>query len=106
MKPPPFTYHRPRTRDEVDALLGELGGDAKVLAGGQSLIPILNMRLSSPGHVIDINHLAGESDEPVAADGFVCMGPLVRQTVVEHSVLVAERVPLLAETIEFGKSVV
>ena len=101
MKPPPFTYHRPRTRDEVDALLGELGGDAKVLAGGQSLIPILNMRLSSPGHLIDINHLADEPDEPTAVDGFVCLGPLVRQSVVEHSALVAERVPLLAETMEF-----
>lgn len=101
MKPPPFTYHRPRARDEVDALLRELGGDAKVLAGGQSLIPILNMRLSSPGHLIDINHLTGEPDEPTASDGFVVLGPLVRQSVVEHSALVAERVPLLAETMEF-----
>ncbi len=101
MKPPPFTYHRPRTRDEVDALLSELGGDAKVLAGGQSLIPILNMRLSSPGHLIDLNHLDGEPGEPLSNGGFVCMGPLVRQSVVEHSALVAERVPLLTETMEF-----
>jgi aerobic carbon-monoxide dehydrogenase medium subunit len=101
VKPPPFTYHRPRTRDEVDALLGELGGDAKVLAGGQSLIPILNMRLSNPGHLIDLNHLAGEPGEPTTDGGFVCIGPLVRQSVVEHSALVAERVPLLTETMEF-----
>jgi carbon-monoxide dehydrogenase medium subunit len=101
VKPPPFTYHRPRTRDEVDGLLGELGGDAKVLAGGQSLIPILNMRLSSPGHLVDLNHLAGEPGEPTSDDGFVCMGPLVRQSVVEHSALVAKRVPLLTETMEF-----
>ena len=57
MKPPRFTYHRPETRDEVDALLGELGDAAKILAGGQSLVPIMNMRLASPGHIVDINHL-------------------------------------------------
>ena len=64
MKPPPFAYHRPETREEVDRLLAEHGDEAKILAGGQSLIPILNMRLSAPAHLIDINGLA---DEPARA---------------------------------------
>ena len=61
MKPPPFAYHRPESREAVDRLLAELGDEAKILAGGQSLIPILNMRLSSPAHLIDINGLAGDA---------------------------------------------
>jgi aerobic carbon-monoxide dehydrogenase medium subunit len=100
LKPPPFTYHRPETRAEVDALLAELGPEAKILAGGQSLIPILNMRLSNPGHLIDLSHLAEEPVAPSLDDGHVCVGPLVRQVAVERSDLVAENVPLLAETIE------
>ncbi|MGH2751133.1 MAG: FAD binding domain-containing protein [Actinomycetota bacterium] len=101
MKPAPFTYHRPVTRDEVDALLAALGGDAKLLAGGQSLIPILNMRLAAPGHVIDLNHLGDEPSEPWLDGGHVCVGPIVRQSATERSDLVAERVPLLAETLDF-----
>lgn len=101
MKPAPFTYHRPETRGEVDALLAELGSEAKILAGGQSLIPILNMRLSSPAHLIDLNHLHDETAEPSLDDGHVTVGPLVRQSSVERSELVAERVPLLAETMDF-----
>lgn len=101
MKPAPFTYHRPQTRDEVDVLLGELGSEAKLLAGGQSLIPILNMRLSSPAHLIDINHLEGEPAEPTEAGGQVRTGPLVRQSTVDASVLVGRKVPLLAEAMEF-----
>ena len=84
MKPPPFAYHRPRTRAEVDSLLAEHGGDAKVLAGGQSLLPIMNMRLSSPAHVIDINALDDEPTAPAAADGTIRFGPLVRQAAVER----------------------
>jgi aerobic carbon-monoxide dehydrogenase medium subunit len=66
VKPAPFAYHRPSTREEVDDLLAELGAEAKVLAGGQSLIPILNMRLAAPAHLVDINFLR---DEPVLEDG-------------------------------------
>jgi len=101
VKPGPFTYHRPETRTEVDALMAELGPEAKILAGGQSLIPIMNMRLSSPAHLIDLNHLNDELAEPVLDDGHLSVGPLVRQSSIERSALVTDRVPLLAETMEF-----
>jgi aerobic carbon-monoxide dehydrogenase medium subunit len=96
VKPAPFSYHRPRTREEVDGLLAEHGADAKVLAGGQSLIPILNMRLAAPAHLIDINHLEGEPVEPALRDGAAAFGPLVRLSAAERSALVADRLPVLA----------
>ncbi|MGH2787328.1 MAG: FAD binding domain-containing protein [Actinomycetota bacterium] len=99
MKPPPFTYHRPRDRSEVDALLADLGGDARILAGGQSLVPILNMRLAAPEHLVDINHLHDEPTDPEEGSGSVAFGPLVRQCTAEESSLVAAHVPLLAEAI-------
>jgi CO/xanthine dehydrogenase FAD-binding subunit len=86
LKPPPFAYHRPESRAEVDRLLAELGDDAKILAGGQSLIPILNMRLSAPAHLVDINGLADEPRDPVRDDRVVRFGPLVRHADAEHGV--------------------
>ena len=59
MKPAPFTYHAPADLGQTLALLAELGPDAKVLAGGQSLVPVLNMRLAGPAHLVDINKVAG-----------------------------------------------
>jgi len=99
VKPAPFAYHRPGTREEVDGLLAELGPEAKVLAGGQSLIPILNMRLAAPAHLIDLNFLTGEPAEPVLAGRALAFGPLVRLSAAERSPLVAERLPLLAEVL-------
>jgi carbon-monoxide dehydrogenase medium subunit len=99
MKPAPFAYHRPRTRAEVDRLLAEHGDEAKILAGGQSLIPILNMRLAAPAHLVDINGLEDEPTEPQLADGRLTLGPLVRHRAAELSPLVAERLPLLAQTL-------
>jgi aerobic carbon-monoxide dehydrogenase medium subunit len=96
VKPPPFAYHRPRSRDEVDRLLAEHGAAAKVLAGGQSLIPILNMRLAAPAHVVDLNFLEREPAEPVTEDGTVAFGPLVRLRAAERSAAVAEWLPLMA----------
>jgi aerobic carbon-monoxide dehydrogenase medium subunit len=101
MKPAPFTYHRPESRAEVDDLLAQHGDEAKILAGGQSLIPILNMRLASPGHLIDINHMQDELPEPVEAGGEVIVGPVVRHEAVERSPSIQERVPLLSETMPF-----
>jgi carbon-monoxide dehydrogenase medium subunit len=100
VKPAPFAYHRPRSREEVDRLLAELGAEAKVLAGGQSLIPILNMRLAAPAHLIDVNFLHDEASEPVLQDGALAFGPLVRLRAAERSPLVAERLPLLAEALQ------
>jgi carbon-monoxide dehydrogenase medium subunit len=96
LKPPPFVYHRPESREAVDRLLAELGDEAKILAGGQSLIPILNMRLSAPAHLIDINGLAEEVPEPVRDDGVVRFGPLVRHADAEHGVH-----PLLDEAMAY-----
>jgi aerobic carbon-monoxide dehydrogenase medium subunit len=101
MKPPPFAYHRPRTRAEVDRLLAEHGHDAKVLAGGQSLLPIMNMRLAAPAHVIDINALEDEPDGPVVDDGVVRFGPLVRQAAVERWSEIQARAPALKEAIAY-----
>jgi aerobic carbon-monoxide dehydrogenase medium subunit len=100
VKPPPFAYHRPGTREEVDGLLAELGPDAKLLAGGQSLIPILNMRLAAPAHLIDLNFLRDEPAEPVLDDGALVFGPLVRQAAAERSPLVAEQLPLMTEVLQ------
>jgi carbon-monoxide dehydrogenase medium subunit len=84
MKPPPFAYHRPESRAAVDALLADHGDEAKILAGGQSLIPILNMRLSAPARLIDINGLAGEPDAPVRDDRVLRFSPLVRHAAAER----------------------
>lgn len=100
MKPAPFAYHRPGTREEVDHLLAELGPEAKLLAGGQSLMPILNMRLAAPAHLIDLNFLQDEPAEPVLEGDVLCFGPLVRQSAAERSPLVAEHLPLLHEVLQ------
>jgi carbon-monoxide dehydrogenase medium subunit len=99
VKNPPFEYHAPRTVDEVLALLTEHGDEAKVLAGGQSLVPLLAMRLARPSQLVDINEvpeLAGI--RPVDGTG-VAFGTLTRERDAERSQLVAERLPLLAEAL-------
>jgi len=94
MKPAPFEYEAPTSVDEAVALLAEHGQDAKVLAGGQSLAPLLNFRLARPQTIIDINRLDELSyiDE---RDGAVAIGALTRQRHIELSSLVGERLPLL-----------
>ena len=84
MKPAPFVHHAPRSVEEAVAVLREVGHDGKILAGGQSLIPILNMRLASPGHLVDINRVEGLSDITVE-DGWVRIGALVRHRALERS---------------------
>ena len=95
VKPPPFVYHSPTAIDEACALLGSLE-DAKVLAGGQSLVPLLNFRLARPAHLVDINRLPG-LDRIYERDGGVAVGALARQAAVEDSDLVARICPLLTE---------
>ncbi|MFI0407084.1 FAD binding domain-containing protein [Actinomadura sp. 3N508] len=97
MKPPPFGYHAPRTLDEaLDALAAAPSG--KVLAGGQSLIPLLNMRLAAPPELVDINRVA-ELDTLHAGDGGVRVGALARHARVERSAAAAGVQPLLGRAL-------
>ena len=93
MKPPPFEYHAPTTVEEACELLGTLE-DVKVLAGGQSLIPLLNFRLARPAHLVDINRLSG-FDTIYERDGGVAVQALARQAAVEDSEVAARVCPLL-----------
>ncbi len=97
MKPAPFSYHSPTTVEETLALLAELGAGGKILAGGQSLIPILNMRLSSPPHVVDINRVAGL--DTVESYGALRVGALARHAQVERDDRVRRSCPLLAQAL-------
>jgi len=96
MKPPKFEYLAPHSEDEALATLAQHGDRAKVLAGGQSLIPLLNFRLAQPELVLDINHLSG-LDYAREWDGGLALGALTRQYVVESLPLVRARFPVLAE---------
>jgi carbon-monoxide dehydrogenase medium subunit len=98
MKPPAFEYHRPATVAEALAVLAEVGHDGKVLAGGQSLVPLLNMRLAAPRHLVDVNWLA-ELDEVACGPDAVRVGALARHARVEHDRAAAEAVPLLGQAI-------
>jgi CO/xanthine dehydrogenase FAD-binding subunit len=99
MKPPSFEYHDPTTLDEALALLDELGDQAKVLAGGQSLVPLLNFRLARPAHLVDINRIA-ELAYIRAWHGGVAIGAMTRQWHAERNGQVAERAPLLRQAIQ------
>jgi carbon-monoxide dehydrogenase medium subunit len=99
VKPAPFEYHAPDTLDEALALLGELGDEAKPLAGGQSLIPLLNFRLARPAVLIDLNRIAELAGIVTTANGGVRIGAMTRQRVVERNAAIAQRAPLLVETL-------
>jgi len=96
MKPPPFAYHDPISIEEALDLLQHYGGDARVLAGGQSLMPLLNFRLSYPTALVDINRIAALSYIQHEA-GQLRIGALTRQRMIEFSMLVREHLPLLYE---------
>jgi len=100
MKPASFEYFRPRTTDEVLALLQAHGSDAKLLAGGQSLIPAMNFRLATPSVLIDLNAVDQLSYISDDADG-VRIGAMTRQRTVERSTSVARTAPLITETMPF-----
>lgn len=97
MKPPPFDYYRPQTIEEALSLLGEHGYDAKPLAGGQSLIPMMNFRLAQPGILIDLNNIPGLSFIEPDENGGVRIGAMTRHHQVEKNPLIAERAPLIFE---------
>ncbi len=99
MKPASFAYHEPTTVEEVLQLLAELGDEAKPLAGGQSLVPMMNFRLARPAHLIDLNRVGELSYVREEPDGTLRIGAMVRQRLVERSPLVRERWPLLHEAV-------
>lgn len=98
MKPPPFHYHDPRSLDEVLDLLAERE-DAKLLAGGQSLMPMLNMRFVLPDNVIDLNRIP-ELSYIREADGGIEIGAMTRQRDLEFSDLIRNRCPLMHEALQ------
>jgi carbon-monoxide dehydrogenase medium subunit len=97
MIPAPFDYHSPKTLSEAVALLGRLGEGAKVLSGGQSLLPLLKLRLGSAGHLVDIGRIPG-LEYVKEEGGYLRIGGRTRESALEHSDLVRKRYPILAET--------
>jgi carbon-monoxide dehydrogenase medium subunit len=97
MKPPPFSYHDPRTVADALGLLERLD-NAKLLAGGQSLMPMLNMRFVQPDHVIDLNTVEGLSFIR-ESDGVIEIGAMTRQREIEFSEVVRRRCPLMHDAI-------
>jgi aerobic carbon-monoxide dehydrogenase medium subunit len=98
VKPPTFGYSRPESVAEAIAMLSELGPDAKVLAGGQSLMPLLNMRLAAPSHLVDINRLSELAFVSVS-EGQVSIGALARHNDVLRDPLAAAAQPLLGKAL-------
>ena len=97
MIPSPFDYVAPSTLDDAVTLLREHGGEAKVLSGGQSLIPMLKLRLASPTVLVDINRIPG-LDYVEERDGALRIGALAREAELERSAVVRARYPLLYDT--------
>lgn len=98
MKPPPFAYHDPATLEEAISLLATLP-NARPLAGGQSMMPMLNMRFAQPDHLVDLNRIAGMDGVTVEADGALLVGAMARQRVLERHSEVARRCPLMVEAL-------
>jgi len=95
MYPPAFDYRSPTTLEEVLGLLSDEGDDAKVLAGGQSLVPLLRLRFASPAMLVDLNAVGG-LDRLGEDDGHLVLGALVRHADVVDSALVRQRYPAMA----------
>ncbi len=98
MKPAAFEYVAPTALAETLELLSEHGDEAKILAGGQSLGPLLNLRLASPSVLVDVNRVPG-LDRLEADDGHLHVGALVRQRVAERSAVLAHEAPLAVEAL-------
>ena len=97
MIPPSFDYHAPKTLPEALALLGQFGDEAKVLSGGQSLLPLLKLRFAQPAHLVDIGRIPG-LDYIKEEGGVLRIGALVREAALEASEIVRSRYPILADT--------
>jgi aerobic carbon-monoxide dehydrogenase medium subunit len=100
VKPAKFEYHCPATIDEAIALLGRYQGEARVLAGGQSLVPMMNFRLATPTAIVDLNRIPS-LDKIEAANGSVSIGAMARQRQLEFTPLIGERLPLLREALRW-----
>ena len=98
MIPAPFDYHAPVTLEEATDLLKRHREDAKVLSGGQSLLPLLKLRLGAAGHLVDIGRIPGL--EYIKDNGGLRIGGRTRESALEHSDLIRSRYPLLADTAE------
>jgi carbon-monoxide dehydrogenase medium subunit len=96
MYPSRFRYEAPRSIEEAVSLLQQGGGEAKVLAGGQSLVPLLKLRFASPEMLIDINSLPGLDYHKVDPDGTIRIGALCRHADLERSEILASRQPTMA----------
>lgn len=99
MKPSPFEYNAPESLEEALSALARVGGDGKVLAGGQSLLPILNMRLAAPAHIVDINRVAELAYVRVEPDA-VHVGALARHADVERDEAAHGALPLLRQALQ------
>jgi aerobic carbon-monoxide dehydrogenase medium subunit len=97
MIPPSFDYHAPRTLPEALALLGQYGDEAKVLSGGQSLLPLLKLRFAQPAHLVDIGRIPG-LDYIKEEGGALKIGALARESALEASEVVRSKYPILADT--------
>jgi aerobic carbon-monoxide dehydrogenase medium subunit len=100
VKPAPFDYHAPTSAAEAVALLAELQDDAKVIAGGQSLVPLLALRLTTVGHLIDLNGVEGLSDAE-HRPGSVVVGAMVRHRALIDDEKLRSSIPLLARAAPF-----
>ncbi|MCP4428512.1 MAG: xanthine dehydrogenase family protein subunit M [Chloroflexi bacterium] len=101
MKPAPFEYLAPESLEEALNLMDEHGFDAKLLAGGQSLVPVMNFRLSQPSLIIDLNNIPNLNQCRRNGDGSLRIDAMVRHSQLERNPLVAENAPLLSETMPF-----
>ncbi|MDH3463559.1 MAG: xanthine dehydrogenase family protein subunit M [Acidimicrobiia bacterium] len=100
MKPPPFEYHVPGSLEEALEILGSLGADALPLAGGQSLVPLMNLRLARPAHIVDINRIEGFNRIDID-EGRLSVGPLVRHSDMERSPEVRGSLPIVSQVVPF-----
>lgn len=101
MKPAPFDYYAPRSVEEALQNLTDLGYSGKVLAGGQSLIPAMNFRMSRPSALVDLNKVEDLFYIKPTADGGLAIGTMMRDSVVEYDPLVKQRFPIVAETVKY-----
>ena len=100
MKPAPFEYVAAESVEEALAALQQNNPDGKILAGGQSLLPLLNLRLTKPKLLVDLNGISGLDGIRETPEG-LAIGAMTRQSKLEHSLLVRQRCPLLAEAIRY-----